>query len=54
VSVVWEDEYDPDELGDGFRIETNLSVEDVQDELWMDEADAWLAAQDVPDWTESD
>jgi len=45
MSVVWNDEYDPSEL-DGFQVETwDSSIE-------MDEAEEWLAAQDVPDWTD--
>ena len=46
MSVVWEDEYDPSELGDGFRIETRLSSWQVQDELDDEMADRWLAEQD--------
>jgi hypothetical protein len=46
VSVVWNDEYDPSEL-DGFQVETESN-----DDSEFDAADAWLAAQDVPDWTE--
>lgn len=44
MSFVWADEYDPSEL-DGFRIETRMSVDDVQDEMYDDMADQWLAEQ---------
>lgn len=40
MSIIWNDEYDPSEL-DGFQIETELSE-------GMDDAEVWLAAQDVP------
>lgn len=44
MSIIWSDEYDVDEL-DGFQIETPL------DEDPFDDAEVWLAAQDVPDHT---
>jgi hypothetical protein len=50
MSVVWNDEYDPSEL-DGFRFETEPGWESFADDQEFDAADAWLAAQDVPDWT---
>ena len=55
MSVVWNDEYDPSEL-DGFQVETELDwiIQDDRNANAFDEADAWLAAQDVPDWTDSD
>ena len=40
MNIIWNDEYDPSEL-DGFQIETELSE-------GMDDAEVWLAAQDVP------
>ncbi len=52
MSLVWNDEYDPSEL-DGFQVETELDWR-IQGDSDFDEADAWLAAQDVPDWTDSD
>lgn len=50
MSVVWEDEYDPSEL-DGYGL-TEPGWESFSDDQTLDAADAWLAAQDVPDWTD--
>ncbi len=48
MSVVWNDEYDPSELGDGFRIET----EAWDDDQW-DAAAEWLSYEDAHERDES-
>jgi hypothetical protein len=52
MSVVWNDEYSPDDIGDGYQVETELDwiMQDDRNANAFDAADAWLAAQDVPDW----
>lgn len=42
MSVVWEDEYDPSELGGGFQVET----EAWDDDQW-DAAAEWLSYEDL-------
>jgi hypothetical protein len=46
MSVWFVDEFDADEVQDGFHVDDpSVSLDE------FDAAEEWLAAQDVPDWT---
>ena len=49
MSIMWYDEYQDEEILQGFHEDEMGKAE--RHELEFDEAEVWLAAQDVPDWT---
>jgi hypothetical protein len=52
VSIMWQHEYEDEEIMQGFHEEQEgLAEEWLARQEPMDDAEAWLAAQDVPDWT---
>lgn len=66
MSVWWKDEYDAEEIAQSYHEEMEARADqflfDTEPELYgnewqpptvfvFDEAEEWLAAQDVPDWT---
>lgn len=46
--MIWYDEYEDDEILQGFHEDQERLAESY---IEFDEAEVWLAAQDVPDWT---
>lgn len=49
MTIMYPDEYQDDEILQGFHEEELGKAERY--ELEFDDAEIWLAAQDVPDWT---